>query len=219
MKFYPRLALPIVAIGVFCSPGWALAQDAPPAQRHVPLQKTIGEAKPEVVPSLIVMNARGAILEGDKLTLSGISPNSIVFADRPVRAAGHAPTTELLKEWSEETKDSFAKDPPNATISVFSRDGETVKDAVIVMRAPKLDGDKLTFEVDVLEGDIDGADGAASIFIDIIGRPLTPFSFAGAARRTAYRAAWYRGAAVGAAVAAPYVYGPRCGYPPFPPCY
>ena len=56
------------------------------------------------------------------------------------------------------------------------------------------DGDKLTFDVDVLER-LGGADGPASIFIDIIGRPLTPFSFAGAARRTAYRAAWYRGAA------------------------
>jgi hypothetical protein len=223
MKIYRRFALPILVAGMFSLPGWACAQGAPSAQKHVPLQKTIGEAKPEVVPSLIVMNSRGATLEGDKLTLIGISPNSIVFADRPVRAAGHAPTTDLLKEWSEETKDSFANDPPNATISVFSKDGESVKDAVIVMRSPKLDGEKLTFEVEVLEGDIGGADGAASIFIDIIGRPLTPFSFAGAARRTAYRAAWYRGAAVGAAaVAAPYYvgpYAPRCGYYPYPPCY
>jgi hypothetical protein len=31
--------------------------------------------------------------------------------------------------------------------------------------------------VQVLEGDINGADGPASIFIDIIGRPFTPVSF------------------------------------------
>ena len=55
-----------------------------------------------------------------------------------------------------------------------------------------------------------GGDGAASVFIDIIGRPLTPRSFAGAARR----GAWY----AGAAAAAPYYRDP-CGRYPYPPCY
>jgi hypothetical protein len=87
---------------------------------------------------------------------------------------------------------------------VFSKDGQTVKDAVIVMKSPKLEGDKLTFDVDVLEGDLADADGPASVFIDIIGLPFTPLSFAGVARRTAYRSAWYAGAA--AAAAAPYYY-------------
>jgi hypothetical protein len=93
----------------------------------------------------------------------------------------------------------------------------------------------LTFDVQVLEGDLTGADGPASVFIDIIGRPLTPLSFAGVARRTAFRGAWYRGAAIGAAAVgaaavgaaaygAPYGYPypyppPACGYYPYPPCY
>ena len=103
-------------------------------------------------------------------------------------------------------------------------------------RIPKIEGDNLAFDVDVLEGDIAGAAGAASVFIDIIGRPLTPFSYAGVARRTAWRGAYYAGAA-GAAVAgaaalgaaaayahpyyAPYApyYRPPCGYYPYPPCY
>ena len=50
-----------------------------------------------------------------------------------------------------------------------------------------MDGDRLTFDVQVLEGDLAGADGAASVFIDIIGMPWTPLSFAGVARRTAAR--------------------------------
>jgi hypothetical protein len=209
-------------------PGAAEAQNSASTGKHVPLQKSIGQAKPEVVPSLIVLNAKSATLDGGKLTLSGVASNSIVFADRPVRSAGHALTTHLLEEWSpsETTKDSFASNPPNATISAFSKDGQTVKDAVIVMKSPKLDGDKLTFDVDVLEGDLAGADGPASVFIDIIGLPFTPLSFAGVARRTAYRSAWYAGAA--AAAAAPYYahpyapyypYAPRCGYYPLPPCY
>jgi hypothetical protein len=219
----------ITVAGLFCAPQFALAQNAPAA----PPVKTIGKpttAKPEAAktePALIVMNSRGATLQGQTLTLTGVAPNSIIFADRPVRAAGHALTAHLIEEWAT-GDDSFGKDPPNATVSVFSKDASTVKDAVVVLKSPKLEGDKLTFTVQVLEGDIAGGDGPASVFIDIIGLPFTPLSFAGVARRTAYRSAMYAGAAAaagaayyGAPYAAPYAYPPRplCGYYPYPPCY
>jgi hypothetical protein len=200
----------------------ALSQSAPPA--HQQLQKTIGQAKPDIVPSLIVLNAQGATLDGNTLRLTDVASNAIVFADRPVRSAGHAMTSDLLEEWSYD--DSFAKDPPNATVSAFSADGGTIWDAVVVLKSPKRDGSDLTFDVDVLEGSLGGTDGPAAVFIDIIGLPRTPVSFAGAARRTAYRGAFYKGAAVGAAAgaavgaaaAAPY-YRPACGYYPYPPCH
>jgi hypothetical protein len=53
-----------------------------------PSKKPIGPSKQVMIPSLAVINARGASLEGTKLTLTGVGPNSIVFADRPVRAEG-----------------------------------------------------------------------------------------------------------------------------------
>ena len=90
-----------------------------------------------MVPSLIVMNARGASLQGQTLTLTGVSPNSITFADRPTRAAGHLLTQHLLEEW---TVGSFAKDAPNATVSVLSKDGASVRDAVVELKDPHLDG-------------------------------------------------------------------------------
>jgi hypothetical protein len=189
--------------------------------------KTIGTpsapAKPEIVPSLFVLNARGATLQGDTLTLTGVIPSSIIFADRPVRSAGHQPTADVISEWGS-GDDSFTKNPPNATLSVFGKDG-SVKDAVVVLKNPKLEGDKLTFNVQILEGDIAGADGGAALFIDIIGRPFSPMSFAGVARRSAFRGAMYAGAAGAAAYgaaayAAPYAYPrPACGYYPYPPCY
>jgi hypothetical protein len=150
----------------------ALAQTTPPSTpQHEPLQKTIGQAKPEIVPSLIVMNARGASLQGGQLTLNGVAPNSIVFADRPVRAAGHSLTTDLLEEWSKgnDSDESFANDPPNATVSVFSKDGSKIRDAVVVLKTAKLEGDRLTFDVDVLEGELTGGDGSAALFIDRFG--------------------------------------------------
>ncbi|MGY0572605.1 hypothetical protein ACTGJ9_017285 [Bradyrhizobium sp. RDM12] len=184
--------------------------------------KTIGTpsaaAKPEIVPSLFVLNSRGATLQGDTLVLSGVAMSSIIFADRPVRSAGHQPTSEVIAEWGS-GEDSFAKNPPNATVSVLSKDG-AVKDAVVVLKNPKLEGDKLTFNVQTLEGDLANAEGAAALFIDIIGRPFTPLSFAGVARRSAYRGAMYAGAVGAAAYAAPYAYAyarPVCGYYPYPP--
>jgi len=163
-----------------------------------------------MVPSLFVMNAHGANLQGQTLTLAGVSPTSIVFADRPVRAAGHLPTEALLEEW---TTGDFAKDAPNATVSVLSKDGVSAHDVVVELRTPHLEGDRLTFDVRVLEGDLAGADGPASVFVDIIGLPFTPLSFAGVARRTARRAYWY------GAAAAPY-YRPPYGYPGYyPPPY
>ena len=227
MRIRRTLCVAVSALVLF-SPA-AYTQSSPP--------KTIGQTQHHsaaLVPSLIVMNARGAALQGGRLTLTGIAPNSIVFADRPHRAAGHDLTARLLEEWApgNTSADSFTKDPPNATVSAFKKDGSGVLDAVVVLKTPKLEGERLTFDVDVLEGDLAGADGPASIFIDIIGRPLTPLSFAGVARRSAWRGAWYAGAAGTAAAAAyfhPYAYGyrpyayppyrPACGYYPLPPCY
>jgi hypothetical protein len=196
------------------------------------------------------MTARGASLQGGKLTLTGVAPNSIVFADRPVRAAAHSLTADLLEEWSpgNDSDESFAKDPPNATVSAFSKDGSKIRDAVVVLKMPRLDGDRLTFDVDVLEGELAGADGPASIFIDRFGYGYrggfarvgvggVGYGRVGAVgvwhRPYVARGAWYRGAGYGAAAlggaalgaaavgaaASRYPYGGACGYYPYPPCY
>ena len=183
MTITPLICMPLLASAQ--TPGTGATSAPPPGKSTV---------KADMAPSLFVMNARGASLQGQTLTLAGVSPNSIVFADRPVRAAGHLLTQHLLEEW---TEGSFAKDPPNATVSVMSKDGASIRDVVVELRDPHLDGDRLTFDVRVLEGDLTGADGPASVFVDIIGLPFTPLSFAGVARRSARRAYWYGAATAG----------------------
>jgi hypothetical protein len=215
-----------------------------------PGQKTIGQpsqpAKGDMIPSLAVINSRGATLQGNVLTMTGVGSNSIVFADRPFRAAGHVLTKHFLKEW-DEGSDSFAKDPPNATISVLSGEGDAVEDAVVVLKSPKLDGDKLTFEVSVLEGNLSKATGPASLFIDwFAARGYGGRGFVAGGYGGGWHGAWYGhpnygavagaaalgigAAAVGAAAAGayyhPYAYPyyaapppPACGYYPYPPCY
>ncbi|ANY80906.1 hypothetical protein BB934_23960 [Microvirga ossetica] len=158
----------VLVVGLLLVPGIALAQDATP-KPHVPLEKSIGQTTPTgPVPSLAVLNAAGAKLEGGKLILTGVAPNSIVFADRPVRAAGHVMTEQFIMQW-DEGKDSFAKDPPNATVSVLGGDGSKVSDAVVTLKTPKLEGGNLTFDVVVLEGGLAGSSGPAALFIDRFG--------------------------------------------------
>ncbi len=201
----------IGAAALSCLAGLACAQSATsPAASNAPPSRP-SSVKVDMVPSLIVLNARGATLQGDTLTLTGVSTNSIIFADRPVRAAGHLLTRDVLEEWAADG--SFVKDPPNATVSVLSKDGTANQDLVVELTKPKLEADRLSFTVKLLEGNLSGADGPASVFIDIIGMPWTPLSFAGVARRSARRAYWY-----GAAVAPRY---PPYGYPPYgyPPPY
>src|SRR5215213_9360469 len=213
--------------GLLLAPSIALSQDAT-TKPQIPLAKTIGQTTPTgPVPSLAVLNAAGAKLEGGKLTLTGVAPNSIVFADRPVRAAGHVMTEQFIMQW-DEGKDSFAKDPPNATVSVLGGDGSKVSDAVVTLKAPKLEGGNLTFDVVVLEGSLATSNGPAALFIDHFGAFGGGFDRVGdvSGVRSAYwhapvyHGAWYAGArhaAVGAAYNS-YVIPNQCGYYPYEPC-
>ena len=169
----PVLVAAVLA-GVLTAPALAQTtsqttnQTAPPspaAASPAPM-KTIGiPSKRKGSESLIVLNANGAKLVGQTLVLEGTARSAIFFNDRPARGAGHIATKEIVDLWS---TGSFAKDPPNATVSAFAKDGSTVSDAVVVLTKPRLDGDRLTFDVAVLEGDLGKSDGPAAIFIDTI---------------------------------------------------
>ncbi len=152
-------------VGIATATTGVLAQDSTKTP-HIPLQKAIGSVKPNgPVPSLAVINSAAAKIDGEKLILTGVSANSIVFADRPVRAAGHVATEQFVMQW-DEGKDSFAVDPPNTTVSVLGGDGTQVSDVVVTLKSPKLEGSTLTFDIAVLEGSLGGAAGPAAVFID-----------------------------------------------------
>ncbi len=116
----------------------------------------------------------------------------------------------------------------------------------MVLKSPKLEGDKLTFEVSVLEGGLSKATGPASLFIDwFAARGYGGRGVVGGVgyHGGAWHGAWYAhpagvgavgAAAIGAAAAGaaaagayyhPYAYPynapppPACGYYPYPPCY
>jgi hypothetical protein len=87
--------------------------------------------------------------------------------------------------WTEGGDDSFAAIPPNAALSFLGE--EESHDVVVVLKSPRMDGKTLVYDVDVLEGPEAISGKGAALFIDVIGRPLTPISVAGGRRRVRRR--------------------------------
>jgi len=144
----------------------------------------------KTVDYLLVQTAKGLTFDKATNTLSlvGVSPITLFFADRPERVAGNMKTSAFIPFWSL-GKDSFAKDPPNADVSII--DGAAMRQVVVVLQDPVLEGDTLRYKVKLVQGDMPEKGADVSVFIDIIGMPRTPMSYAGVGRRT-YRRAWYR---------------------------
>ncbi|MDL9999030.1 hypothetical protein QTI24_10490 [Variovorax sp. J22P240] len=119
------------------------------------------------------------------LTLKAVSPITVFFTDRPERIAGNMKTADFVPFWSK-GKESFLSDPPNADISMV--EGNSLHQVVVVLQSPALKRDTLSYTIRVLKGKVPSKGADVSVFIDVIGMPLTPLSYAGVARR-AYRRA------------------------------
>jgi hypothetical protein len=180
----------ILASGVFAGiimakPFTTYAASPTPAPSANPLITWTASGKQsKKVDVLFVQNAKNVSFSEGKLVLRGVNPVTVCFTDRPSRMAGHMQTSRFVPLWSQ-GKDSFLKDNPNATLSVFS--GDNVSDLVVELSNPQLSGDDLTYDARILEGTPPANGGACALFIDIIGMPATPMSYAGVARR-----AWRR---------------------------
>ena len=188
LPYGPLSALASFALAAMLLPAAGLAQ-------------TAAAGKPPGVQLLFVQTAKTATLHKDgRLTLKGVSPTTLYFSDRPARIAGHYRNSEYMQFW-QSGKDSFLKDPPNATLSAFEPGKDDLVDVVMTLRNARLRGDEITYDVTIINGKLPQSIGPVSLFIDIIGLPFTPLSFAGVARRTAYRSVMWGAAATSAAAA------------------
>src|SRR5262249_40822629 len=71
----------------------------------------------------------------NKVTLQGVSPQTVFFSDRPERVAGNMTTARFIPFWSEGA-DSFKSNPPNADISIL--EGKELRQVVAVLQDPEL---------------------------------------------------------------------------------
>jgi hypothetical protein len=143
----------------------------------------VTEEQLEDIEALFVQTAHSlSSVEGRQITLEGLSPSTIYFADRPKREVGHIASSRFVDLWGE-GENSFAVNPPNAVLSFAQPEDRTPEEVVITIRNPTLEGGSLRYEVDVLDGTLPSATGPCALFIDPIGRPLSPVSLAGMHRR------------------------------------
>src|SRR5437773_9889701 len=170
---------------IIANPFTVHASPPPPVPSPSPVitWTATGKQSEKNVDVLFVQNAKNVTFDKGKLVLRGVNSVTVCFTDRPARMAGHMQTSQFVPLWSW-GKDSFLKDNPNATLSVFS--GDNVSDLVVELSNPQLSGEDLTYDARILEGTLPAEGGPCALFIDVIGMPVTPMSYAGVARR-AYR--------------------------------
>jgi hypothetical protein len=147
-------------------------------------QATGTATEDSIIEVLYVQTAHSMSAENGSITLHRLAPSTLFFSDRPDRVTGHIRTTEFVDTW-DKGDDSFASTPPNAVLSIFQPD--EVLDVVVVLTDPQLSSDTLTYNVEVLDGELPATGGECALFIDTIGRPLSPVSLAGMNRRARRR--------------------------------
>jgi hypothetical protein len=136
----------------------------------------------EAIDAMFVQTAGGMTVGDGRVTLRGLTPATLFFSDRPQRVVGHLTSQQFIDEW-DKGENSFAADPPNAVFSFLQTGDDAPEDAIAVINDPKLEGDALTYSVEVLEGSLPETATHVSLFIDPFGRPLSPVSAAGMHRR------------------------------------
>jgi hypothetical protein len=102
------------------------------------------------------------------LRLVKVGQQTLYFADRPERIAGHVKMADFLTEWTSKAgANNFGNDPPNATLSVFEKAKDTL--AVVKISSPKVEGAHLVYNYKLIEDTLPATGGATSLFIDWIG--------------------------------------------------
>jgi hypothetical protein len=134
------------------------------------------------IEAMFVQSARGLMSSGGTVKFQGLAHSTLFFADRPERVVGHLSSKKFIDQWGE-GENSFADDPPNAVVSFLENEESPPEEVTVVLRNPQLVGDTLTYAVDILDGKLPTRAGPCALFIDPIGRPLSPVSVAGVRRR------------------------------------
>ncbi len=92
------------------------------------------------------------------LRLVKVGQQTLYFADRPERIAGHVKMADFLMEWTSKAgPDNFHNDPPNATLSVFEPGHPGNSLAVVTISNPQVEGADLVCNYKLIEGTLPAA--------------------------------------------------------------
>ena len=110
---------------------------------------------------LFLLDAKSVTTDGHSVTFAGVDAQTLAFSDHPKRLAHHMTTADFAGLWG---KAAFGDDPPNAGVSA-TIDGHLVN-AVIELTKPSLSGDKLSFEMKLVEGKVPEGGTDVVLFVD-----------------------------------------------------
>jgi hypothetical protein len=128
------------------------------------------ESKDDKAQLMFVQTADDLRTDDKTLRLVNVGNQTLYFSDRPVRIAGHMPLAGYLDEWKASAgPDNFAKDPPNATLSVIEPGSKESTLAVVEISQPVVEGPDLVYHYRLIEGPMPRSGGATALFIDWIG--------------------------------------------------
>ena len=114
---------------------------------------------------LFVQSAKTIDYKDRVMTLHGVPAQTMFFTDRPNRVVGNLPTDRFVARWTtDKSPNGFATSPPNAAVTLFQPDG--AKTAIVELSSPRLDGDKLSYNVKVLQGIASAVPAQGVLFID-----------------------------------------------------
>ena len=139
-------------------------------------------AEDGLIELLFVQQAQGVLFDNAQLTLVKVNPRTLYFADGPGDTAGYLSFQDFI-DLVGEGPDNFSENPPNATMMVFG--GEDLQASVMELSTkPRMEGEDMVFaSVKLIQGEPPATGGTVALFIDTIGRPLSPVSVAGVHRR------------------------------------
>lgn len=135
----------------------------------MPGNAAAAEAKPMLM--FVQLSDGLKVDEGAKtIRLVDVSPNTVYFADRPERIAGHIKMAAYLEEWTSKAgKDNFGNDPPNATLTVYEQGQPSDTLAVVEISNPKVEDRDLVYSYKLIEGKLPATGGETALFVDWIG--------------------------------------------------
>jgi hypothetical protein len=114
---------------------------------------------------LFVQSAQKIDYKDGVMTLHDVPNQTIFFTDRPNRVVGNLPTDKFVARWTEDkSPGGFAVNPPNAAVTLFQPDG--AKTAIVELTNPRMDGNKLSYNVKVLQGIASAQPSQGVVFID-----------------------------------------------------
>ncbi|MGI9534584.1 MAG: hypothetical protein ACR2NW_06505 [Thermodesulfobacteriota bacterium] len=113
---------------------------------------------------LFVINFNKGSYDGKTLLVNGNNGSNVLyFLERPYMEAGHIGVNKFKILWANGS-DKLNTSDPNATLSIFSEDGE--ENIILTLANPSIKNNSISFEAKLIEGNLPGEFSNGGLFME-----------------------------------------------------